>query len=160
MKTFIRFMSVLIAVFYLYIIFIKVWYHSVFRLQMMNDPVLKPYATTLSILFPIILLLISILLCIDKNIKFRYGPVNTLEYGLVGSFILLCLLARYFYVLPHFYEGVGCSCIGIIPSFSWQGNFYTTISILAINSILIVLLFIHDRAKKKLVATDRLSSGA
>lgn len=59
--------------------------------------------------------------------------------GLYTSFFTMLAFTAYVYVLPHFYNG-GCSCGGIISTFTWKQHFWFNVAFTALAGIGLCLL--------------------
>jgi hypothetical protein len=89
---------------------LMIW--PVFRQQLQESPVMRPFASTITWTIPFTEIAISILLLVPKwRIK-----------GLYSSFMLMLIFTVYVVVVMTTSSHLPCSCGGIIEKLSWTGH--------------------------------------
>lgn len=105
---------ILLIILFIYAAYNKIAIYNTFVRQLEASPVIGKSAWFLAWFIPGIEILIALLLILKK----------TRLLGLYSSFYLMLVFTIYVYVIPHFFKSPGCSCGGIISSFTWKQHFW------------------------------------
>jgi uncharacterized membrane protein YphA (DoxX/SURF4 family) len=84
-----------------------------FRVQVGQSPLLSPFANWVAWFIPLIEIVISAMLAIQK---FR-------NWGLYAAFTLMVLFSAYIFSITHYSDYVPCSCGGILEHMNWNQHF-------------------------------------
>ena len=117
--------------------------HEVFEAAILRSPIIRPQATIISWLIPMIELLIVVMLLLQQYRK----------AGLLLSLLLLTIFTAYIGYMILFIPDLPCSCGGVLKELSWNNH-------LLFNSffILIILISLLPFLKNKLfIAINRKS---
>ena len=132
-ETIVETIAFLFVILFLYTGISKLMEYSVFKEQIAESPVLKPFASFIAWSLPLTEFVVSVLLVIPRwRLK-----------GLYASLILMILFTLYIIGIMIFYKDLPCSCGGIISLLSWQQH-------LVFNSGFIVLALIGVLLEKKI----------
>ena len=123
-STLVEIISILFVILFLYTGISKLMEYSVFKEQMAESPVLKPFAPFMAWALPLTEFIVSLLLIIPRwRLK-----------GLYASLFLMVAFTLYIGAIMAFNKELPCSCGGIISELSWKGH-------LIFNSVFILLAF-------------------
>jgi uncharacterized membrane protein YphA (DoxX/SURF4 family) len=139
-STLVEIISCLFIILFLYTGISKFMEYSVFKEQLAESPVLKPFAPFMAWALPLTEFLVSLLLIIPRwRLK-----------GLYASLFLMVAFTLYIGAIMTFNKELPCSCGGIISELSWQGH-------LVFNSVFIGLALagvLLEKLNRKLQKTD------
>lgn len=111
-STLVEIISVLFVILFLYTGISKLMEYSVFKEQMAESPVLKPFAPFMAWALPLTEFIVSLLLIIPRwRLK-----------GLYTSLFLMVAFTLYIAAIMTFNKELPCSCGGIISLLSWEGH--------------------------------------
>jgi uncharacterized membrane protein YphA (DoxX/SURF4 family) len=131
--TIVEIISVLFIILFLYTGISKLMEYSVFKEQIAENPILKPFASFIAWSLPLTEFIVSLMLIIPRwRLK-----------GLYVSLALMIAFTLYIGAIMIFYKELPCSCGGIISQLSWTGH-------LIFNSIFILLAYIGVRLERQL----------
>ena len=123
-STLVELISILFVILFLYTGISKLMEYAVFKEQISESPILKPFAPFIAWALPLTEFLVSILLIIPRwRLK-----------GLYASLFLMVAFTLYIGAIMTFNKELPCSCGGIISLLSWEGH-------LIFNSVFILLAF-------------------
>lgn len=109
-STLVEIISCLFIILFLYTGISKLMEYSVFKEQLADSPVLKPFAPFIAWALPLTEFLVSILLIIPRwRLK-----------GLYASLFLMIAFTLYIGAIMTFNKELPCSCGGIISLLSWK----------------------------------------
>jgi type IV secretory pathway TrbL component len=106
--------------------------HSVFKLSILQSPIISNYATAISWLIPLLELTLACMLSFDK---YR-------QKGLLLSLILMIIFTCYIAYMIVFIPNLPCSCGGILKELTWGSH-------LLFNSFFILLILFSYRSNTK-----------
>ncbi len=88
------------------------------------SPLLKPYASFLVYVVPLIEIFISLLLAFNPALGERKIPAR--KVALIASGVLMLLFTIYIVVMLSLYntKGLFCSCGKVVSDLSWTGHIY------------------------------------
>lgn len=123
-STLVEIIGFLFIILFLYTGISKLMEYSVFKEQIADSPILKPFAPLIAWGLPLTEFLVSILLIVPRwRLK-----------GLYASLILMIAFTLYIGAIMTFNKELPCSCGGIISLLSWKEH-------LVFNSVFILLAF-------------------
>lgn len=132
-ETIVEIIAFLFVILFLYTGISKLMEYSVFKEQIAESPVLKPFASFIAWSLPLLEFVVSLLLIIPRwRLK-----------GLYASLVLMILFTLYIIGVMTFFKDLPCSCGGIISLLSWPAH-------LVFNSAFIILAFIGVSLEKKI----------
>ena len=111
-STIIEIIAIWFVILFLYTGISKLMEFSVFREQIGQSPVLKPFAAWIAWILPLSEFVVALLLFIPR----------TRSKGLNGSLALMILFTGYIVAILLLDDHVPCSCGGIIELLSWKGH--------------------------------------
>ncbi len=88
-----------------------------FRVQLEKSPLLSGFSGMLVFVIPLVEILISVILLINR--------IRTI--GLYASFTLMVLFTGYIFAILHFSPTIPCSCGGVLAHMGWNTHFYFNI---------------------------------
>lgn len=132
-STIVETISVLFVILFLYTGISKLTEYGVFKEQLAESPVLKPFASLVATGLPIVEFLLVLLLAVPRW-RLR---------GLYLSTALMIAFTLYIIALMSFNDTLPCSCGGILAQLSWGQH-------IIFNSVFIVLGIIGVKLEKKL----------
>ena len=92
----------------------KLLQQDVFRIQLINVPVIKKYRDIFALTLPIFELLLAVLMIVK----------HTRVAGLVVSLVTLCILIAYLSISLLTNSDLPCHCGGVINSLSWKQHIF------------------------------------
>ena len=111
-STIVEIISVLMLSLFLYAAIAKIMDYSVFREQLAESPVLKPFSGFIAWSLPAVEILVGILLIVPRwRLKGLY-----LSLGLLLAFLV------YIIVMMATSDHLPCSCGGLLEQLSWKGH--------------------------------------
>jgi uncharacterized membrane protein YphA (DoxX/SURF4 family) len=123
-STIVEIISMLFVILFLYTGISKLMEYGVFKEQIAESPILKPFAPFIAWSLPLTEFIVSVLLIIPRwRLK-----------GLYASLILMIAFTIYVGAVMAFFKELPCSCGGIIALLSWKQH-------LVFNSGFILLAF-------------------
>ena len=122
--TIVEIIALLFIILFLYSGISKLMDYAVFKEQLAESPVLKPFASMVAWGLPVTEFIVSLLLFLPR-LRLK---------GLYASLILMILFTGYIIALFTFSTELPCSCGGVIDMLSWQGH-------LVFNGVFILLGF-------------------
>jgi uncharacterized membrane protein YphA (DoxX/SURF4 family) len=137
-STLVEIIAILFVILFLYTGISKLMEYSVFKEQISDSPILKPFAAFIAWALPLTEFLVSILLIIPRwRLK-----------GLYASLGLMVAFTLYIGAIMMFNKELPCSCGGIISLLSWGEH-------LVFNSVFIVLAVAGVILEKKIRKTQQ-----
>lgn len=88
-----------------------------FKVQLEKSPLLTSFSALLVVTIPLLEILISVILLINR----------TRLIGLYASFTLMVLFTGYIFAILHFSPSIPCSCGGILAKMGWNTHLYFNI---------------------------------
>jgi len=92
----------------------KLLQQDVFRIQLINVPVIKKYRDIFALTLPIFELLLAVLMIVK----------HTRVAGLVVSLVTLCIFIAYLSISLLTNSDLPCHCGGVINSLSWKQHIF------------------------------------
>lgn len=132
-STIVEIISILFVILFLYTGISKLMEYGVFKEQIADSPILKPFAPFIAWSLPLTEFLVSVLLIIPRwRLK-----------GLYASLLLMIAFTLYIGAIMIFNKELPCSCGGIISLLSWGEH-------LVFNSVFIGLALIGVILEKRI----------
>jgi uncharacterized membrane protein YphA (DoxX/SURF4 family) len=137
-STIVEIISILFVILFLYTGISKLMEYGVFKEQIADSPILKPFASFIAWSLPLTEFLVSILLIIPRwRLK-----------GLYASLVLMIAFTLYIGAIMIFNKELPCSCGGIISLLSWKEH-------LVFNSVFIGLAFAGVQLEKRIRQSNK-----
>lgn len=132
-STIVEIISVLFVILFLYTGISKLMEYAVFKKQVAESPILKPFAWWIAWGIPLTEFAVAVLLLLPRW-RLR---------GLYSALGLMLLFTGYIIAILGFSEHLPCSCGGVLESLSWRAH-------LIFNSVFIILASAGILVKKQL----------
>jgi len=127
--TIIEIITLLTLSLFLYAGIAKIMDYTLFREQLAESPVLKPFAGFIAMALPIVEFALVVLLLVPRwRLK-----------GLYSSLILLSIFTVYIAVMMLTSDHLPCSCGGLLEELSWKGHIFFNGGFILLNAIAIRL---------------------
>jgi uncharacterized membrane protein YphA (DoxX/SURF4 family) len=137
-STIVEIISMLFVILFLYTGISKLMEYGVFKEQIADSPILKPFASFIAWSLPLTEFIVSILLIIPRwRLK-----------GLYASLLLMIAFTLYIGAVMTFNKELPCSCGGIISLLSWGEH-------LVFNSVFILLAFAGVVLEKRIRRSNK-----
>jgi uncharacterized membrane protein YphA (DoxX/SURF4 family) len=120
----------------------KILDYEKFTAQIGQSPMLTSHAGFYAIMVPIIEIIISVALSMQR---FR-------KIGLYASFSLMVMFTAYIIAITQFSSFVPCSCGGILSKMTWDIHLYFNLSVVAVNTVAIIF---EENFKEQIDLKDR-----
>lgn len=127
----------LFVLLFLYAATSKLIEYDKFQLQMSKSPIITDYASILVWMVPVLEIIISIMLLIDR---FRM-------LGLYLAFGLMLMFTFYIYAILNYSDSIPCSCGGVLEKMTWDQHLIFNI-VFVILGIIGILLSNKNTNKK------------
>lgn len=108
----VQLISILCALLFLYAAFYKLMDYRLFRRSLELSPLIRSWATLLSIVLPIVEVILAMMLMFDRRRKL----------GFYGFLTLMLTFSVYIFWILNFSPTIPCSCGGVLQRMSWTAH--------------------------------------
>jgi len=138
---FVNTISISLTILFLYTGISKVIDYDIEKQQLLLSPVLRPVASWIALLLPLIEVIVAVLLFLPKWRRL----------GLYSALLLLSIFSGYIITIFSFNQKIPCSCGGIIDFLSWKTHLILNFFLIAALIIAIYLIRSRVAAKNSLI---------